>query len=95
LKTAISLLIEDVLELLILSSKRPWHKGLSKKATLRILFNIKKGFKFQVDFFLPKAILFHKQDIFLGNSEDLHAPSFLVNTIEHFCRSVRKYSLFD
>lgn len=95
-KTIISLQIENVLELLILSQKRPWHKGLSKKATLRILFNEKKGFKFQIDFlFSPKPIFFHKQDIFLGNSEDLHAQSFLVNPIEHFCRSVRKYSLFD
>ena len=41
-------------------------------------------------------MFFHKPDIFLGNSEDLHAQSFLVNKIEHFCRrSVRKYSLFD
>ena len=89
-------IIEDVLELLILSQKRPWHKGLSKKATLRILFNMKKKDSNSNFFFSPKAIFFHKQDIFLGNSEDLHAQSFLVNKIEHFCRrSVRKYSLFD
>ena len=95
LKTAISLLIENVLELLILSQKGPCHKGLSKKATLRILFNMKKKDSNSDFFFSPNPIFFHKQDIFLGNSEDLHAPSFLVNTIEHFCRSVRKYSLFD
>ena len=89
-------IIENVLELLILSQKRPWHKGLSKKATLRILFNMKKKDSNSNFFFSPKAIFFHKQDIFLGNSEDLHAQSFLVNKIEHFCRrSVRKYSLFD
>ena len=87
---------ENVLELLILSQKGPWHKGLSnKKATLRILFQFKDSNSKYIFFFLQRQSFFINRTFFLGNSEDLHAPSFLVNTIEHFCRSVRKYSLFD
>ena len=56
-KTIISPQIKNVLELLILSQKGPCHKGLSKKATLRILFN-KKGFKFQIYFLFSQRLSF-------------------------------------
>ena len=64
-KTIISLKIENVLELLILSQKGPWHKGLSnKKATLRILFQFKDSNSKYIFFFLQRQSFFINRTFF-------------------------------
>ena len=58
-KTIISLTIANVLELLILSQKGPWHKGLSnKKATLRILFQFEDSNSKYMFFFFQSQSFF-------------------------------------